>query len=70
MGLSTSLQILFFARSLCAKTKFIAAASSTVAAAAKTTMADLPDDEEKALKARLVAKATTDVSSAVSILMA
>jgi hypothetical protein len=61
---------LFFARSLSAKTKSIAAAPSTVAAAAKTTMADLPDDEEKALKARLVAKATTDVSCDVSILMA
>jgi hypothetical protein len=61
---------LFFARSPSAKTKSIAAAPSTVAAVAKTIMADLPDDEEKALKARLVAKATTDASCDVSILMA
>jgi hypothetical protein len=60
---------LFFARSHSAKTKSIAAAPSTVAAAAKTTMADLPDDEEKALKARLVAEATVDVSITVSILI-
>jgi hypothetical protein len=60
---------LFFARSPSAKTKSIAAAPSTVAAAAKTTMADLHDDEEKALKARLVSKASADVSSAVSILI-
>jgi hypothetical protein len=45
--------------------KSIAATPSTVVAAAETTMTDLSDDEEKALKARQVAKATTDVSSIV-----